>query len=217
MIRSSQLVALAAVLIGVGCQDNISTPFPPGLEPIEDDPVPVQQGGARTEMLVTQAMDDNAGVRHAYGRGYVLAPPGQVWLAVKAPEVMFARCSTDARTVTPNDEPDYEFSFLVHYVVHNVLTIEWDDQWRFGTVEGTPEAPTLAMIKHQKIAGSDFITLSEGTVQLNATDDPAVTELAFVEILDAAGGSDADVVKGLQVNYDAMVAVAHGNPIPPCP
>ena len=217
MIRSAQLSALLATVILAGCQDNISTPFPAGLEPIEEDPVPVQQGGARTEMLVTTAKDDNAGVRHAYGRGYVLLPPAQVWLAAKAPEVMFARCSTDARTVTPNDEPAYEFSFLVHYVVHNVLTVEWDDQWRFGTVEGTPEAPTLAMSKHQKISGSDFITRSEGTVEVSATDDPAVTELAFVEILDAAGGSDADVVKGLQTNYDAMVAAAHGNPIPPCP
>ena len=205
------LVVLAA------CQDNIATPFPPGLEPIEDDPVPVQQGGARDETLVTQAMDDGNGVIHVYGRGYVLAAPDKVWLASKTPTVMIAVCSTDAQTVTANDEPSYEFSFVVHYVVHNFVTVEWDDQWRYGTVVGTPEAPELGMIKHQKTAGSDFLTLSEGTVQVSATDDPEVTELAFVELLQAAGGGDSDVIKGVQHNYDAMVAAAHGNAIPACP
>ena len=209
--------ALLAVVILAGCQDNIATPFPPGLEPIEDNPVPTQQGGARTETLVTQAMDDDQGVRHIYGRGYVLAPPAQVWLAAKTPEAMVATCSTDAQMITPNDEPSYEFSFLVHYVVHNFVTVEWDDQWRYGTVEGTPEAPTLAATKHQKINGSDFLTLSEGTVQVSATDDPAVTELAFVELLEAAGGGDSDVIKGVQHNYDAMVAATHGDPLPACP
>ena len=213
MIRWSSL----ALLLLAGCQDNITTPFPPGLEPIEDDPVPVQQGGARTETLVTQAMDDNSGVRHIYGRGYVLASPAAVWLAAKTPQVMIAVCSTDSQTITPNDEPDYEFSFLVHYIVHNVLTIEWNDQWRYGTVEGTPEAPTIAMMRHQKTDGSDFIALSEGTVQVSATDDPNVTELAFVERLDASGGGDSDVIKGVQNNYNAMVAAGHGNAIPACP
>jgi len=207
---------ILAVMLLVGCQDNISTPFPAGLEPIEDNPVPVQQGGARTETLVTQAMD-SGGVIHAYGRGYVLASPAQVWLASKMAEANVALCSTDAQMITPNDEPDYEFSFLVHYVVHNFVTVEWDDQWRFGTVEGTPEAPTIAMSKHQKIAGSDFLTQSAGTAELTATDDPNVTELAFVEILEAAGGGDSDVIKGIQHHYDALVSVTHGGPVTACP
>jgi len=73
------------------------------------------------------------------------------------------------------------------------------------------------MIKHQKIQGSSFITTSEGTVLVSSTDDPNVTELAFVEHLDSAGGADSDVIKGMTHNYAAIVAAAHGNPIPPCP
>ncbi len=214
MIRAWSLV-LGGLALLAGCQDNVTTPFPAGLEPLEDNPVPTQQGGARTETLVTQAMDSD--YIHIYGRGYVLVPPAQMWLAAKAPQVMMARCSTDSQAVTPNNDPAYEFSFLVHYIVHNVLTIEWNDQWRYGTVEGTPEAPTIAMMRHQKTDGSDFIALSEGTVQVSATDDPNVTELAFVERLDASGGGDSDVIKGVQNNYNAMVAAGHGNAIPACP
>ena len=210
-----RVVLLGALL--AGCQDNIKTPFPPGLEELEDNPVPTQQGGARTETLVTEDHQDSDDVRHVYGRGYVLLPPAAVWLAAKMPEAMVALCSTDSHQVTPNNDAAYEFSFLVHYVVHNFVTVEWDDQWRYGVVEGTEEEPTLGMIKHQKTMGSDFISLSEGTIEVSATDDPDVTELAFVEHLAAAGGSDGDVVKGVQHNYDAMVSTAHGGPVPACP
>jgi hypothetical protein len=73
------------------------------------------------------------------------------------------------------------------------------------------------MIKHQKIQGSDLITLSEGSIQVLATSDPMISELSFVEHLDATQATAGDVVKGVTHNYDALVAVVHGQPIPPCP
>jgi hypothetical protein len=206
--------ALIAIVLA-GCQSNVTTPFPPGLEPIEDNPVPTQQGGARTETLVTQGIDTD--YIHTYGRGYVLLDPATVWRMSKNPSVVLASCSTNSQTVTPEDDPAYELIFSVHYSVTNVLTVEWDDEWRFGTVTGTPEAPMVAMMKHQKTQGSDFIHLSEGTIEVSATDDPAVTELAFVEDLDATGGGVGDVIKGMQHDYDSILAVAHGNPPPACP
>jgi hypothetical protein len=73
------------------------------------------------------------------------------------------------------------------------------------------------MIKHQKTQGSDFISLSEGTIEVTETDDPNVTELSFVEHLDATSAGISDVLKGVQHNYEALVAVSHGNPVPACP
>ena len=77
--------------------------------------------------------------------------------------------------------------------------------------------PTFGMIKHQKTMGSSFITLSEGTIQVLHTTDANVTELSFVEHLDAVSAGVADVLKGVQHNYDSIVAVSHGNPVPACP
>jgi hypothetical protein len=212
------LLATVAVIATSACQDNVATPFPAGLEPLEDNLVPVQQGGERTETLRTDSTDDNDEIE-IYGRGYVLVDPMTVWAASKNPDANDAACSTNAQMVMPNNDPAYEFSFLVHYVVNNILTVEWDDQWRWGTIEpGTGSGSQFfGMIKHQKTQGSSFIELSEGTIQVTATDDPNVTELAFVEHLQAAGGGVSDVLKGVQHNYDALVAVSHGNPIPPCP
>ncbi len=208
-------LASCALLAGVGCQSDIATPFPPGLESLEDNAVPVQQGGAYTETLRTSTVD--ADEKKIYGRGYVLLDPGTVWAASKDPEANVAVCSTSTQDITPNNDPGYEFSFIVHYVVNNILTVQWDDQWRWGVIEGTLEAPILGMIKHQKTEGSSFIELSEGTIQISATDDPNVTELAFVEHLQAVGGGVSDVLTGVQHNFDSIVAVSHGNPIPPCP
>jgi hypothetical protein len=208
MRRLCILVAVAA-----GCQHNIKTEFPPGLEPLEDNPVVL--GNDLTEGLMTQSTDSPYVM--VYGRGYVLVAPAAVWAATKAPAPNLATCTTSKQTEDLNNEPDYEYSYLVHYTVNNIVTVQWDDQWRFGTVDGTPDDPTLAMVKHQKTQGSSFITVSEGTIELDATPDPNVTELSFVEHLNATGGSVSAIMTGVEHNYASLVAVAHGNPIPPCP
>lgn len=206
-------IAMAALM--TACQSDIATPFPPGLEPLETNIVPEQMGGPYSEDLRIESTE--APYIKVYARGYVLVAPGVLWAAAKNPEVNAASCTTSSHDVMPDDEPQYEFSFLIHYVVHNILTVEWLDAWRFGTVEGTPSAPVHTIIKHQKIHGSDFITLSEGTIELTATDDENVSELAFVEHLNAAGGGAGDVAKGVRANYNALVAAAHNRPTPPCP
>ncbi|MBX3154986.1 MAG: hypothetical protein KF773_03225 [Deltaproteobacteria bacterium] len=111
----------------------------------------------------------------------------------------------------------FALSFLVHYFVDDILDVEWDDQWRGDVVRGEPEAPEVILIKHQKVRGSDFIDLSEGTIEIVDNPDPNVTELRFVEHLDALAGGISDVIEGMQDNYDRLVAVTHGRPIPPCP
>jgi hypothetical protein len=195
-----------------GCQDNVTTPFPEGLEPLEDNIA----GDPSGEELVTESKDTDH--IHVYGRGLVFSDPAMLWSLAKQPPAMFARCSTDEQTVVmENNEPAYEASWLVHYIVRDILTVEWDDQWRYGVVEGTADAPELGMIRHQKTQGSDFIRLSRGTVQIIATDDPNITELAFVEHLDAVSGSTGDVKRGMQDNYNRLKALAHGEAQPACP
>lgn len=199
----------------VGCQDNISTPFPPGLEPFADDAENQTLDDTVVEALAVKSTDDP--MIMVYGRGFLFASPAEAYVVTHDPEVMLAACSTTSHSVEPANEPAYDLSFLVSYFVNDILNVEWDDQWRGDVVTGTLEAPELVMIKHQKIEGSDFISLSEGTVQLLATDDPAITEVRFVEHLDALMASEGDVIAGMQSNFDRMLAVVHGNPIPSCP
>lgn len=203
-MRAVVLVALA------GCQDNVTTPFPEGLEPFEDNAVPARPDGPFVETLRTESQPSDYVSVHA--RGFVLVDIETLWAASMAPEPNVSVCKTSSHSVMPANEPQYDYSFLVHYVVNDILTVEWDDQWRFGRI-----TDDLGMIKHQKVQGSDFITLSEGTIQVITTSDPGVSELLFVEHLDAIMADTGDVVAAMQHNYDALVAAAHGTPIPPCP
>lgn len=207
------LTAALAAALG-GCQDNVSTPFPPGIEPFADGDVPADLPEPDGEGLETSS--SNEGMIRVYGRGRVLAPPDVLWRVAKMSEAMVARCRTTRHSVMLDNEPQHELSFLVHYVVDDILTVEWDDQWRGDVVIGTADAPELAMVKHQKVQGSDFIYVSEGTIQLQATRDPGVTELWFVEHLRAISGSTGEVVSGMRDNYDRLVELAHGRAIPPC-
>jgi len=198
------------VLACMGCQHDVKSPFPPGLEPLEDNPVP-EQSAPYTETLAT-AVGSGSEVQ-IYARGYVLADPATVWAATQTPQAVVATCTTDAQSFTIDDEPQYEFSFIVSYTVNEVLTVQWDDQWRYGTIDADP---FFGMIKHQKIDGSSFITTSEGTIQV--TDAGAgATEVAIVEHLQAVAGSSDDVLKSTNHVFASIVAVAHDASIPPCP
>jgi hypothetical protein len=203
---------LVLVVAVAACQHDIKTPFPPGLEPLENNPVP-EQTAPYAETLAT-ATGSGSEIQ-VYARGYVLADPATVWAATKTPQAVAATCTTDAQSYTIGDEPQYEFSFVVAYTVNDVLTVQWNDQWRYGTIDAEP---FFGMIKHQKTDGSSFITLSEGTIEVTVTDDdPNVTELAFVEHLEAIAGSSGDVIESTTHVFDSIVALSHGGVIPPCP
>jgi hypothetical protein len=206
----SRLIPPAFAVLAA-CQHSVKTPFPPGLEPLEDDAAP-DPADLYSETLSAITKDTN--YSYVYARGYVQVDPATVWAAIESPAPNVAICSTSSNTVDVNNDPTYEYSFLVHYTENNVVTVQWDDQWRFGTID---TSDFFGMIKHQKVQGSSFITLSEGTIQLHATTDPAVSELQFVEHLDATMASSSDVLKNVQHNYASLVSVSHGGPVTPCP
>jgi hypothetical protein len=217
LYRSPHVVLfVAGALGGFGCQHDIHTGFPEGIEPLEPNPIPEPSSGPYTETIALQA--DDTGYIHVYGRGFVLADPATVWAAAKNPPAIIAVCSTDQQTVTVGDEPQYEYSFQVGYSVQELVTVTWDDDWRFAVIDGSDADYDLAMIAHQKVDGSSFITRSEGTVTFTPPADgtPNVTELSYVEHLDSVGGDDAAVEENMQHSFDSIVSLAHGGQIVSC-
>ena len=212
-MSSAVPVVLVLASLAGACQESIKTPFPAGLEPLENNQV-AEAAGPPTEVMRWKATSKD--MIRIYARGFVFASPAKVWQAALSPDAMIASCSTDQQSVTLDNEPQYEHSFLVHYTVNNIVTVEWDDQFRYGVIEGVVDDPRLGMVRHQKVVGSDYITLSEGTIEVLATDDPEISELAFVEHLDATAASAGDVLRGVQHNYDALVARSHDAALPAC-
>lgn len=205
--------ALAMVLVLAACQDDITTVFPDGLEPLEDNTAPVPQAGAGVEELLTVATEGDPKVVH--GRGLIFAPPGVVWAAAKDPEHLYS-CATTRHSAMVGVEPQYEYGWKYHYEVDEIITVAWDELWRFGTITGTPEAPELAIIRYQKVFGSDFITLIEGSIMLRAAEAGA-TEVEFIEHLAAVRGATSDMAASMQNRFHTLVELGHGRPAPGCP
>lgn len=210
--RAAPLLLVSSVIAAAGCFDDVATAFPPGLEPLESNEAPRPD---RVSRLAIVDGEDDSGM-WSHGRGLVPASPGEVWAAAKDPGVMVHVCASDEQSVEENVDPDYEYSFEVHYVVENIVTVEWDEIWRFGTVEGPPTSPELAMVRYQKTFGSDAIELLEGSIQILATDDPSVTEVQFVEHVDAFGGSLEDLRRSMTFRFDSLLAAVGDAGEPRC-
>jgi hypothetical protein len=205
--------ALAMVLVLAACQDDITTVFPDGLEPLEDNTAPVPQAGAGVEELLTVATEGDPKVVH--GRGLIAAPPALVWAAAKDPEHLYS-CATTRHSAMVGVEPQYEYGWKFHYEVDEIITVAWDELWRFGTITGTPEAPELAIIRYQKVFGSDFITLIEGSIILRAAEAGA-TDIEFIEHLAAVRGATSDMAASMRNRFHTLVELGHGRPAPGCP
>jgi hypothetical protein len=206
---------LCALVAASGCFGNETSQFPEGLEPLEDNTAPAQE--APYEERLEMVDGDNGNWMWVHGRGYLSLPPGEVWTTSKMQELMATVCSTDSQTFTPLDDEMYEHAFEVHYFVDEVINVEWDEHWRYGTIEGTPDAPELGMTRYQKVYGSELIRLIEGSIQVLATDDPEVTEIQYVEHLNAAGGGIGDMRVSMQHRFDAVAAAIRGEEVPACP
>lgn len=208
------LLAAGLVVTSVGCFDDITTTFPPGLEPLEANEAPAP---GDVDAPLSIAHGEKEEYLWIHGRGLLAASPADVWAASKDPAVMVHVCATDEQSYEVGVEPEHEYSFSVHYVVETIVTVEWDEVWRYGTVEGTLVDPSLAMVRYQKTYGSDAIELLEGSVQFHSTDDPGVTEVQFVEHVKAFGGTVDDMRAAMTYRFQALRAAIGDGGAPSCP
>lgn len=212
-----RLLALSAAGILSACFGTEATVFPAGLEPLENNRVEPRDPASHVGSI---ALTDGEGPEFlwVHGRGYLAASPSDVWRVVKNPDLMTLNCDADRHSYEMQDNPSYELSYLGHFVVESLVTVEWDVQWRYGTITGTPEEPALAMVRHQKVFGSTAIDLIEGSLQVLATEDqPGVTELQLVDHLAAFGGTVEDLRLGMQYRFDTIMAALQGGQPPACP
>ena len=144
----ARLVVLAAAVCVAGCFGEEQTPFPPGLEPLEaenlaafPEPSEAQPHPEQLVMARSFAPETVERTHSVHARGYVRAPLVDVWEALRDPDVGADRRTFSEWSSTEGVEPDYDYSYVIHSVIENVITVEYDVTWRHGVVEGRLEAP----------------------------------------------------------------------------
>ncbi len=200
------LPTLGACILG----HDETTKFPPGLQPLETNTAELP---ATPDTVIT-VTGENDQWTWGHGRALISAPAAAVWRALKDPNVVASRRQTDKYSFTLTSDPTYEFSFQLHYEVDKILTVTWDEDWRYGTIRGTPDDPQLAIIRNQKTFGSSFIDLIEGSITV-LPHGASETEVQFIEHVNALQADQGNIRTTIQDQVTAIVAVSHGQPLPP--
>ncbi len=168
----------------VGCNRDVKTPFPAGLEPLEANRASFPDGEGYPEALSCREGEDEEEDIGTYTwvhcKGYVNAPIDDVYAAYQTPRVVADRRAIDDLSVEWDVEPEYDVSFLLHNTVDAAITVEFDVTWRHGDVDGDPEVVEELGTRWQKTYGSEVIDLLRGSIRTTRVDaDNTALEIVF--------------------------------------
>lgn len=200
---------LLPLLLGSCFGRSTQTAFPFGLEPLEDNAVPI----APEEEGITVISGTTEDYAWVHGKGRVDAPLAEVWAAVQEPDVVVDRRRVDAWSTTWDVEEGYDVSLRIHHRVEDLVVVEYDLTWRHGFIEGRSAEEDTVAIRWQKTDGTALITLLEGSIVLRP-DGEESTILDVVEHLDAPRQEPEMLVQFARDLHASIVAQVHGQPLP---
>lgn len=201
-----------------GCWGNESTPFPPGLEPLEDNTAPRLRPTATDSYPegLSEVWGSN-GYDWVHARGFVKAPAAVVWAALKDGDLVADKKNTDGQTVRYGTQPEYAWSYEIDYHRSEIIDVDWTEQYRFGVIEGSDEELELGMVRYQKVEGFSLIHLIEGSALVRAV-DAQTSELELVKHVDAYMAGVSDIRDAFADLYAKILARAHASATrPPAP
>jgi hypothetical protein len=217
MRRASIGLALVALFVGTGCFDNVTTEFPPGLEPWEDPnmaPPPDPVGADTTPEALSMVRSRwVGGAASVHARAYVHADVATTFAAVRHPLAGADRRESTTFTYEEGTDPSVPYSHSSHLTVPDIVTVEFELDWRSDVVEGTLEEPVITATRWQKVWGTSAISLLEGSIVCRYVSE-GVTEIEIQYHLDSIGGGYETVEKYLTDYYASILALAHDQPLP---
>jgi len=213
---STPATLLTALLALTGCQHDVVTPFPAGLEPLATctPGLPAARAdGSVDESFNSDASDGDDGI-WAHLCGYVDADVDSVWGALQDVDVVTDRRKVSSwELVSQGADPPYDVVFTLHDRVEDIMTVEYDLQWREGVWEEQDGVPSSVAVRWQKTDGTSFINVLEGSILVQQDDSGAVS-MEVVEHLDAPFYQADAVQTYLQDLHGSVVAWVHGEPLP---
>lgn len=153
------------------------------MEPLSDNVAECPANESEALSMVS-GVDDEDGYNWTHACGWVHAPALDVWLALQDVDVVVDRRGVAEYSAEYDVEAGYDYSMLVHHVVRDVITVEYDVTYRHAVAQGDPEDPEVVGIRWQKTFGTSILDILEGSMVIRAEDD-ALTKLELIEHLKA--------------------------------
>lgn len=209
---------LACLIGGVssGCNQDIKTPFPEGLTPLEANKAswPGSTSSGSLSFATGTAEDADVGeYTWMHARGYVQAPIEDVYEALRTPRVNVDRRKVNDFSVDWDVEPEYTYSYRIANTVEDIITVEYDVNWRHGEIDLDEDVDFEVGSRWQKTFGSEVIELMRGSVHtLEIDSNTTALELVLHQ---KSLQDDEPLVRGyLSDFYDDIQATTSGASLP---
>ncbi len=182
------------MLFGCFSEDLAETAFPSILEPLEDIRVGLPEGADYPEEVVILS-EDTEEYAWVHARGYLHLSLEQAWRALRDDSVYVNHRTVDSYTVTEVDSDEYDYIFLVENEVNDLVPVQFINEWRHvGNLNDKGETSDV-VVRWQKIEGTDFIQLMEGSVKLLPVEgEEQIVEFQIIEHLKATLDQEQNAV-----------------------
>lgn len=217
MLRLKVPALLAACVAVLGaCGPDAPPPLPADLVPLDavnQAPLPEPTEEFEYPEAFNTTTGDEGDYHWAHGRGYVRRPMAQVWNALRDPEVLIDRRHVHEWSVTKDIDKTRAASWRAHNIVHDVLTVDFDSEWRLDTSGGTDESPEAVAGRGVKVAGTTFITLLDDSVVLRVVEED-VTLVELIRHADTLNTGEAENEQYVKDVYETLRERAWGRAFP---
>ena len=210
------VAATAVLLILSACGPDALAPLPADLAPLDETnlaSLPPAEGDVEHPEAANTQMGDEGDHKWAHLRGYIRLPIATVWAMLRDPEVTVDRRRVHEWTFTRDVDASFPVSWRTHNVVHDVVTVDFDSEWRLATSEGSFESPEAVAGRGRKTEGTPFISLLEDSVVLRRIADD-VTQVELIRHSDTLDTDEFDDEQYLKDFYETLRERAHGRPLP---
>ena len=205
---------IAVLFVACFSEDVVEKEFPSILEPLEEIRVGLPAGDDYPEeiKLISEDGEEYAWV---HARGYLHLSLEDAWTALRNDLVYVNQRTVESYTVTEVDSEEYDYIYIVENQVQDIVLVEFTNEWRHvGNLDEKGELSDV-VVRWQKIEGTDFIQLMEGSVEIIPVEgEDAVVEIRIIEHLKATLDQEDNAVEFVTDMAERWRLVGQGQSIP---
>ena len=199
-----------SIFVFSACNTETKLEFPEGLAPLQEMQVELPIGSSTEPYpqeinLISETTEEYTWVQ---ARGYLHQDLLSGWTKIRDPEVYVDINEVTTYTVDEVSSDLYDYVFVVHNEVEDIITVNFDTEWRHGALSGDISDPQGVAIRWQKTEGTNHISLLEGSLQFFPVEDDAgetvenIIEVQFVYHLAATLEQEESAVQFVTDVYE---------------
>ena len=222
MTRPAQFAAALALLSLGACFGDVTDPMvidEGTLQALEENQAEwptLNDDGTYPEYMEMVVGDEDAEPGWVHTRGYIHAPVGEVWSALREADVVVDRAGVETWYLDgecPLQGLEYCLEF---YSSMSKFGFDFDTitTWMHELRNGSTDTPETVMMMYQKTWGTEMVPMNTGSVELTAITEN-LTAISYIGWLETWGSDDSGAIADYADSlWTDITAYVHGRPLP---